>query len=134
VLEEFLWQNEWVEDCHEGDGDDANIWTVVDDAIGATQGLPGRNLPRSAAADSGNAVATSSQVHTYVSTRKRPRNAPAIDISEEEEKDDNDQEEQHIDQRVQAETTQVNEEGSDSSGGEAVGDGDQFCLDENLLL
>jgi hypothetical protein len=134
VLEEFLWQNEWVEDCHEGDGDDANIWTVVDDAIGATQGLPGRNLPRSATADSGNAVATSSQVHTYVSTRKRPRNAPAIDISEEEEEDDNDQEEQHIDQRAQAETTQVNEEGSDSSGGEAVGDGDQFCLDENLLL
>jgi hypothetical protein len=83
VFEEFLWQNEWVKDCHEGDGDGANIWIVVDDAIGATQGLWGRNLPRSVAAGSGNAAATSSQVHTYVRTRQRPRNAPAIDISEE---------------------------------------------------
>jgi hypothetical protein len=45
-----------------------------------------------------------------------------------------DQEEQHIDQPIQAETTQVNEEGSDSGGGEAAGDADQFCLDEDLLL
>jgi hypothetical protein len=113
VLEEFLWQNEWVKDCHEGDGGGANIWTTVDDAIGATQGLWGQNLPRSATACSGNAAATSSQVDTYVRTRKRPRNAPIIDISE---KEDNDQEEQHIDQSVQAETTQVNEEESKISG------------------
>jgi hypothetical protein len=110
MLEEFLWQNEWVEDCHEGDGDDANIWTVIDDATGATQGLRGQNLPRSGVAGSGNATATSSPVHTYVRTRKRPKNAPTIDISEEEE--DNDQEEQHIDQSVEAETTQINEEES----------------------
>jgi hypothetical protein len=102
--------NEWVEDCHEGDGDDANIWTVIDDATGATQGLRGQNLPRSGVAGSGNATATSSPVHTYVRTRKRQKNAPTIDISEEEE--DNDQEEQHIDQSVEAETTQINEEES----------------------
>jgi hypothetical protein len=47
--------------------------------------------------------------HTYVRTRKRPRNTTTIDISEEE---DNDQQE-YIDQPVQAETTQANEEGSD---------------------
>jgi hypothetical protein len=124
VLEEFLWQNEWVEDCHEGDGDCANIWTTVDDAIGATQGLRSRNLPR-------NAATTSSQVqHTYVRTKKHPRNTPTIDISEE----DNDQQEEHIDQPVQAETTQANEEGSESGGGEDDGDADQFHLDEDLLL
>jgi hypothetical protein len=126
VLEEFLWQNEWVEDCHEGDGDGANIWIAIDDAIGATQGLRGRNLPR-------NIAATSSQVqHTYVRTRKRSRNTPTIDIFEE----DNDQQE-HIDQQVPAETTQANGEGSESGGGgggEADGDADQFRLDEDLLL
>jgi hypothetical protein len=69
-----------------------------------------------------NAAATSSQVqHKYVKTRKCPRNAPTIDISEEE---DNDQQEEHIDQPVQAETTQANEEGSESGGEEAAGDAD----------
>jgi hypothetical protein len=59
-----------------------------------------------------NIAATSSQVqHTYVRTRKRPRNAPTIDIFEE----DNDQQE-HIDQQVPAETTQANGEGSESGG------------------
>jgi hypothetical protein len=61
-----------------------------------------------------NIAATSSQVqHTYVRTRKRPRNAPTIDIFEE----DNDQQE-HIDQQVPAETTQANGEGIRRGGGE----------------
>jgi hypothetical protein len=37
VLEEFLWENEWVEDSHEDDG--ANIWIAIDDAFSATHGL-----------------------------------------------------------------------------------------------
>jgi hypothetical protein len=98
VLEEFLRQNEWVEDCHEGDGDGANIWTTVDGANIWTQSLRGQNLPRSAIAGSGNAAATSSEVrHTYVRTRKHPRNAATIDISEE---DENDQQDEHIDQPI----------------------------------
>jgi hypothetical protein len=32
LLEEFTWQNEWVEE--ESDGD--NIWDVVDEALGAS--------------------------------------------------------------------------------------------------
>jgi hypothetical protein len=39
VLEEFLWQNEWVEDYHKCDGDGVNIWTTIYDAIDATQDL-----------------------------------------------------------------------------------------------
>jgi hypothetical protein len=64
VLEEFLWKNEWVEEspC---DGD--NLWSAMDEAVNATQGLRGRNLPRSAATAPGNAVVpsanTSSQHH-----------------------------------------------------------------------
>jgi hypothetical protein len=56
VLEEFLWKNEWVEEspC---DGD--NLWSAVDEVVGAMQGLWGRNLPRSAAAAPGNAAVPS---------------------------------------------------------------------------
>jgi hypothetical protein len=68
---------------------------------------------------------------TVGSTRKRPRNAATIDICEE---DENDQQDEHIDQPVQAESPRANEEGSESGGGEAAGDADQFHLDEDLLL
>jgi hypothetical protein len=72
--------------------------------------LWGQNLPRSAAAGNGNAA--------------------NIDISEEDEKD---QQDEHIDQPVQAKSTQAIEEGCESSG-EAASDADQFRLDEDLLL
>jgi hypothetical protein len=68
---------------------------------------------------------------TVGSTRKRPRNTATIDICEE---DENDQQDEHIDQPVQAESPRANEEGSESGGGEAAGDADQFRLDEDLLL
>jgi hypothetical protein len=35
VLEEFLWENEWVEESDKGD----NLWSAVDEAVGATQAL-----------------------------------------------------------------------------------------------
>jgi len=53
LLDEFHWENEWVnENCEpepvqEGGGD-AMTWAVVDEAIGATQDLEGRNLSRAA--------------------------------------------------------------------------------------
>jgi hypothetical protein len=46
VLEEFLWENEWVEESEEGD----DVWVTVDEALGATQGLRGCNFARAAAA------------------------------------------------------------------------------------
>jgi hypothetical protein len=48
MLEEFSWENQWVEECNEGEGD--NLWSTVDAAIGATQGLQDQNLLRSAVA------------------------------------------------------------------------------------
>jgi hypothetical protein len=35
VLKVFMWENEWVEENNEADGDN-NIWHVVDDALWAT--------------------------------------------------------------------------------------------------
>jgi hypothetical protein len=60
-----MWENEWVEE-NEDDGDN-NIWHVVDEALGATQALRGRNLPRIAAAGAGS---SSHPQRTYVRTRK----------------------------------------------------------------
>jgi hypothetical protein len=64
---------------------------------------------------------------TYVRTRKHPRNAATIDICE-------DESDQQDEQPLQTESPQANEEGSESSGGEAAGDANQFHLDEDLLL
>ena len=48
-------------------------WAVVDEAIGATQGLEGRNLPRAAVAAT-HAVVAAPVRRTYARNRKRPRN------------------------------------------------------------
>jgi len=65
TLDEFQWDNEWVdENCEE------STWAAVDEAIGASENLQGRNLPRAAAA---RATASVSQMYT----RKRPRTAAA---------------------------------------------------------
>jgi hypothetical protein len=42
VLEEFQWENEWVDE----ESDSGNLWTAVDEALGATEGLWGQNVPR----------------------------------------------------------------------------------------
>ena len=86
VLEEFLWENEWVEESEEGD----DVWVAVDEALGATQGLRGRNFARAAAAAGTAAPGTSSQPQMYARTRKRSRNAGAQDLGDE---DDSDQQE-----------------------------------------
>jgi hypothetical protein len=46
MLEEFLWENEWIEESEEVD----DVWVTVDETLGATQSLQGRNFPRAAAA------------------------------------------------------------------------------------
>ena len=124
LLEEFTWQNEWVEE--ESDGD--NIWDAVDEALGASQGLRGRNLPRTAAA-AGSSSQT--QTQTYVRTRKRPRNAAATaqDIREE---DDNSPAEDEQEQETARQMNDDEDEGEQESGGRGAA-GDEFQLDEDLL-
>ena len=84
LLDECHWENEWVnENCElepvqEGGGD-AMTWAVMDEAIGATQGLEGRNLPRAAAT---HAAVAAPVRRTYARNRKRPRNTVIQDIDE----------------------------------------------------
>jgi hypothetical protein len=110
----------------------------VNEAVGAMQGLRGRNLPRSAAAAPGNDVvpsaATSSQHHrTYIRTRrKHPRNAATQDDCE----DDSDQQDDVqvvVDQDQPLQHESIDEYESVPTEREA-GDGEAFHLDEDLLL
>jgi hypothetical protein len=49
ILQEFQWENEWVHENVEDNNDENSLWRAVDEAIGATEHLRGRNLPRAAA-------------------------------------------------------------------------------------
>jgi hypothetical protein len=122
-LKNFYGENEQVEESNEDEG--GNLWSAMDEAVGASQGLRGRNLPRSVAA------ATSSQPHrTYVRIRKHPRNAAAEDIGEEYESDHQDDVCPAVDTSLQA----MGEDGSESDRRAATADGDAFQLHEDLLL
>ena len=63
MLEEFQWENEWVDE----ESDSGNLWTAVDEALGATEGLWGQNVPR-ATVGLVRGASSSSQPHprTYV--------------------------------------------------------------------
>ena len=56
VIEEFDWDNEWADSsyvhpqgargCDNGDNGNGLTWELVDEAVGASSSLRGRNLPR----------------------------------------------------------------------------------------
>jgi hypothetical protein len=58
VIEEFDWDNEWVDSsyvqpqgargCDCGEDENGLTWELVDQAVGASSSLRGRNLPRNA--------------------------------------------------------------------------------------
>ncbi|XP_066391968.1 uncharacterized protein [Miscanthus floridulus] len=132
LLDEFHWENEWVnENCEpepvqEGGGD-AMTWAVVDEAIGASQGLEGRNLPRAAAT---RAAVAAPMRRTYARNRKCPRNTvtPTQDIDE---VDDEDQD-QHVDSAIEMEEDE--ESAPIETGDGPTGDGDGgFTFNVDLL-
>uniref|UniRef100_J3ME58 Retrotransposon gag domain-containing protein n=1 Tax=Oryza brachyantha TaxID=4533 RepID=J3ME58_ORYBR len=134
LLEEFEWENEWVdESCepiHEVDGVDIT-WDHVDEAIGATQGLRGRNLRRDAVARV--RAATSAQ-RTYVITMKRPRKiavTAAQDLAEENDSDHDDRDEPDQEEELDSAEEEMDDEESGSVGTEQAALG--FSLDDNLL-
>jgi len=54
VIEEFDWDNEWADSSHvhpqgaRGCDENDLTWAAVDEALGASNSLRGRNLPRNA--------------------------------------------------------------------------------------
>ncbi|XP_066374634.1 uncharacterized protein [Miscanthus floridulus] len=132
LLDEFYWENEWVnENCEpepvqEGGGD-AMTWVVVDEAIGATQGLEGRNLPRAAAT---RAAVAAPVRRTYASNKKRPRNTVTL-TQHIDEVDDEDQD-QHVDSAIAMEEDE--ESAPTETGDGPTGDGDGgFTFNVDLL-
>ena len=127
ALEEFMWENEWVQE------EDDNIWAPVDECLGASQSLRGRNLPRAAAAAATRA-ATSSQPNpiTYRS-KKRSRTAAAEDLGEDERETNNQEATNAPDgQQPNLETNaQMEEEESEACEVGAAADG--FQLDQDLI-
>jgi hypothetical protein len=82
-------------------------WALVDDAIGVTQDLEGRNLPRAAVA--------APVRHTYARNRKRPRKTVTQDIDE----DDDEDQDQHG-ESDSATATEDEEESIHTADGSAV--------------
>uniref|UniRef100_A0ACD5ZNS2 Uncharacterized protein n=1 Tax=Avena sativa TaxID=4498 RepID=A0ACD5ZNS2_AVESA len=102
ILEEFQWDNEWVdinaELVHQNvdvDGSNSLRWSHVDEAVGATEGLQGRNFPRRARGDA-HASQSSRPIVPYITYGRRPRNLivndPELRAELEEEIDDSDME------------------------------------------
>ena len=123
LLDEFHWENEWVnENCEpvQKGGDNAMTWALVDEAIGATQGLEGRNMPRAAAARAA-VAAPMRQTQTYARNRKRPRKTVTQNIDED---DDEDQDQNESDSATTMEEDEVSAQ---------TGTGDGFHLNDDLL-
>jgi len=132
LLEEFEWENEWVDDncepVHTADGS-AITWAHVDAAVGATHSLRGRNPPRAAAARAAISVS-----QTYTRKRKRSRAAGTQNVAEEDESDDHDMRDESEDQQGGADSESEARMDEDESPGHATtGDGG-FHLDDDLLI
>ncbi|KAJ1284460.1 hypothetical protein BS78_03G205900 [Paspalum vaginatum] len=131
LLEEFEWENEWVDDncepVHTADGS-AITWAHVDAAVGATHSLRGRNPPRAAAARAAISVSK-----TYTRKRKRPRAAGTQDI-EEDESDDHDMRDESEDQQGGADSESEARMDEDESPGHATARDGGFHLDDDLLI
>jgi hypothetical protein len=76
ILQEFQWENEWVHENDEDNNDENSLWRAVDEAVGATEHLRGRNLPRAAAG---------AVNRTYTRTRKRIARPPQFGESDSDE-------------------------------------------------
>ena len=109
VHEDFNWDNEWADSLHVvpegGRGCECDLtWDLVDNAIGASQALRGRNLPRRA--------------HNVYSRRNSVAAQNMSEAEEEDEDEDEDEDVPHDD----AEITDCEDEsngGNDGEEGEA---------------
>jgi hypothetical protein len=126
LLDEFQWESEWVDESCEPEpvgpvqegGGNAVTWALVDEAMGATQGLEGRNLARAAAARAPPPV-----TRTYGRNNKRARNIVTENIDEFED-------EEH-DQHVESDPAAAMEEDEESAPTETEDGG--FTLNVDLL-
>jgi hypothetical protein len=98
VISEFDWNNEWADSSHvlpEGVRGSDLTWQLVDEAVGASESVLGRNFPRRA----------------HRNNSKRSRNSiPVVD--------DDEQEEEEQDPHDDADVTYCEDAANDSNNGE----------------
>ena len=131
VLEEFEWDNEWVDaGCEPVHQRDDITWTQVDEATGASQGIRGRNLPRAAATKR----RATSVTPAIARKRKNPRTTASIPIEEIHEDEELSEEDDAIEEDYSPTEEMEDEEDDDEDGGggtTAAAGG--FQVDETLL-
>lgn len=140
LLEEFQWENEWVDDSYElvyqGPGTDEApglTWGLVDETSGASEGLRGRNLPR-AAARKRRSTSTSTITMSSTKKRKHARTAAtetAAIILEEVPEDEELNEDVEMEDYSESDPHEMEDE-EDEEDGEA-GAGGSFEVDDDLL-
>jgi hypothetical protein len=130
VLEEFQWENEWVDaSCDPVHQRDDITWAQVDEAISASQGLRSHNLPRAAVAKR----RASSVTPAMARKRKNPRptSIPIEEIHEDEELSEDTAVEEDYSPTKEIEEEEYDDEEEDGGGGATAAGG--FQVDENLL-
>jgi hypothetical protein len=122
VLEELLWENEWVQEFEEGE----EIWSAVDEVLGATQATQGRNLPRAAATHGG---------RTYSETYVRSRKCQKVTVAQDLQQGDGSGNDSHNenDHREPTQNDQDAAEKAIDEEEESGAAGDQFKLDDDLI-
>lgn len=146
-LEEFDWNNEWVdldaEPIYNGHGLDGITWQQVDDVVGASTMLQGRNFPRRGRGDG-----CGHESHDFSITYARKRHAvssscTSVRLHEEEEVEDlelRNEEDGEEDEDYAVDDEQVDDYGevahivAQDSGDQAGGDGgssDAFTMDDD---
>jgi hypothetical protein len=139
VIEDFDWDNEWVDPTMpppqgaRGCPDDIS-WELIDEAVGATSSLQGRNFPRASLQRGPSNV----NVH-YNRQRKRPAPSPTFvhDVDEEIEDIEDDQEQHSTipngednDSDFLQDDVDVTDDDDDPTGGDQDGDNTNATIDE----
>jgi hypothetical protein len=134
LLEEFQWENEWVDINYDPvHASNDMTWKHVDEAVGATDELRGRNMPREAAARARNTVA-----RTYGRERNKKRKTRSESSAHEEEEEEEDRvapEEVHGASGAETDEEMEDQGGEEDLGGPATNArNEEFHVDADLLL
>jgi hypothetical protein len=120
LLQEFQWENEWDHenlDNNNATADENSLWEAVDEAVGATEHLSDRNLPR-AGGGGGN--------QTYSRTRKRARGSNPLPPQADNGSDS--------DEEMQGDGHPANATAAATSSEHPTEDGGDFELADDMLI
>jgi hypothetical protein len=122
LLQEFQWENEWDHenlDNNNATADENSLWEAVDEAVGATEHLSDRNLPRAGGGGGGGN-------QTYSRTRKRARGSNPLPPQADNGSDS--------DEEMQGDGHPANATAAATSSEHPTEDGGDFELADDMLI